>query len=146
MGARGPVPSRENDLARPRSRKGAEQAGSPVTKGELRTVTVPTADENWHPIAKMLWESLSTSGQSDFYQDSDWAFAYSICEDLSLYKSSGRRSSQMAQTIYSAMGNLLVTEADRRRVRIELHEPESGEDLASVTAIDDAKKALGLAK
>lgn len=143
MGARGPVPSRETDLARPRSRKGSDEV--PVTKGELRKVSVPKADPEWHPIAKMLWKSLSTSGQADFYQNSDWAYAYSICEDLSLYKMGGRRSSQMAQVIYSAMSNLLVTEADRRRVRIELHEPESGEDIASVTAIQDAKKALGLA-
>ena len=116
MGTRGPVPNRETDLARPRSRKGAEQSGPPVTKGELRKTTVPTADPEWHAISKMLWESLTQSGQADFYQQSDWAYAYSICEDLSLYKASGRRSAQMAQVIYSAMSNLLVTEADLPRV------------------------------
>jgi hypothetical protein len=136
------VPNRESDLARPRSRKGGEQA--PVTKGEMRKVTVPNADPDWHPIAVMFWKSLKTSGQCDFYQNSDWAYAYSIAEDLSLYKKSGRRSSQMAQVIYAAMSNLLVTEADRRRIRIELHEPESGEDLASVTAIQSARADLGL--
>ncbi|MDQ0834489.1 hypothetical protein QF032_006333 [Streptomyces achromogenes] len=30
----------------------------------------------------------------------------------------------MLQTIYSAFERLLVAEGDRRRVRIELHEPE----------------------
>jgi len=151
MGARGPIPSREDDLARPRSRKGSDQ--QEVTRGELRKVTVPKADPDWHPISKMLWESLKKSGQSDFYQQSDWAFAYSLCEDLSLYKKPSvdrngeeyfKRSGQMLQTIYSAMERLLVTEGDRRRVRIELHEPDSGEDLATVTAIEGAKKALGL--
>lgn len=139
----GPVPRRESDLARPRERKGKDQA--PVTRGEMRPVTVPRADADWHPIAKMLYEGLKKSGQADFYQQSDWAYAYSICEDLSLYKKSGRRSAQLAQVIYSAMNNLLVTEADRRRVRIELHEPEADEDTASVTAINDAKSRLGLA-
>jgi hypothetical protein len=144
MGTRGPVPNRETDLARPRSRKGKEHA-APITKGELRKVTVPKADLEWHPISLMLWNSLKTSGQADYYQNSDWAYAYSICEDLSVFKKSGRRSSQMAQTIYSAMSNLLVTEADRRRVRIELQEPDTGEDEASVTAINDARTKLGLA-
>lgn len=144
MGTRGPVPNRETDLARPRSRKGAQHA-TPVTKGTARKVTVPTADAEWHPIARMLWDSLKKSGQVDYYQQSDWAFAYSLCEDLSLYKKSGRRSSQMAQVIYSAMSSLLVTEADRRRIRIELHEPNADEDVASVTAIQSARKELGLA-
>lgn len=138
----GPVPNRESDLARPRERKGKDQV--PVTKGQSRPTTIPRADPEWHPIARMLWDSLKRSGQSDFYEQSDWAVAYSLCEDLSLYKASGRRSSQMAQVIYSTMSNLLVTEADRRRVRIELHEPEAEEDTASVTAITGAKAKLGL--
>jgi hypothetical protein len=138
------VPNRESDLARPRSRKGKEYS-EPISKGELRKVSVPHADPEWHPIARRLWDSLKSSGQADFYQNSDWAYAYSICDDLSLYKLSSRRSSQMAQVIYTAMSNLLVTEADRRRVRIELHEPDTGEDVASVTAIKGAKAALGLA-
>ena len=78
----GPIPSREADLARPRERKGSDIV--PVTKGVLRTVTVPHADPDWHPIAARLYEALKTSGQADFYQDSDWAFAYSLCDDLSL--------------------------------------------------------------
>jgi hypothetical protein len=139
----GPVPNRESDLARPRERKGKDQV--PVTKGLSRPVRIPQADQEWHPIARMLWDALKKSGQADFYEQSDWAYAYSLCDDLSMYKKSGRRSSQMAQVIYSAMTNLLVTEADRRRVRIELHEPEADEDVASVTAINNAKARLGLA-
>lgn len=153
MGARGPVPNREADLARPRSRKGADQ--QPVTKGQMRKVTVPRADPEWHPIAKMLWEGMKKSGQADFYQQSDWAFAYSLCEDLSMYKNPltakdgteyHKRSGQMLQTIYSAMERLLVTEGDRRRVRIELQEPEPEGTPASVTAIADYKADLGLAE
>ncbi|AFU61987.1 hypothetical protein SEA_BROPLEASE_5 [Streptomyces phage BroPlease] len=144
MGARGPVPNREEDLARPRSRKGTDQ--QPVTKGEMRPVKIPNADRDWHPIARRLWDSLKTSGQSDFYQNSDWAFAYSLCEDLSHYKKSGKRSGQMLQTIYSAFERLLVAEGDRRRVRIELNEPEDEQDSAAVLAIADYKRDLGLAE
>lgn len=138
----GPVPNREADLARPRERNG--KAVIPVTKGEARPTTVPDADPHWHPIARRLWDALSTSGQADFYQDSDWAFAFSLCEDLSHYKSSMKRSGQMLQTIYSAMERLLVAEADRRRVRIELHEPDDDSEPAAVLAIADYKRELGL--
>lgn len=156
MGQRGPVPNRDADLSRPRERRGASggDAGTPATKGLARTFTVPAADPKWHPIALMLWDSLWQSGQTDFYQQSDVAFAYSLCEDLSMYKSPSidrngeeyhKRSGQMLQTIYSAMERLLVTEGDRRRVRVELEEPMPDETPAAVLAIADYKTALGAA-
>lgn len=138
----GPVPNRSDDLARPRERKGKEIV--PVTKGEARPVKIPNADRTWHPIALKLWEALKTSGQADFYQNSDWAFAYSLCEDLSYYKQSGKRSGQMLQTIYSAFERLLVAEGDRRRVRIELHEPVEDGPSASDDAIEQYRRELGL--
>jgi len=51
----------------------------------------------------------------------------------------------MLQSIYSAMERLLVTEADRRRVRIELHEPEDQGEPAAVVAIAAYKAELGVA-
>jgi hypothetical protein len=147
----GPVPNRSDDLARPRSRKGGDQ--QPVTQGVLRPVTIPDPDPDWHPIARMLWDSLAESGQCDFYQQSDWAFAYSLCEDLTRYKEPlvskdgefyFKRSGQMLQTIYSAMERLLVTEGDRRRVRLELTEAAQ-EDKAELYAIEDYKADLGVA-
>ncbi len=110
----------------------------------MRKVTIPHGDKDWHPIAKKLYDALKTSGQADFFQNSDWAFAYSLCDDLSYYKKSGKRSGQMLQSIMSAMERLLVTEADRRRARIELHEPEDDSTPASVLAIADYKAELGL--
>ncbi|MFI5763885.1 hypothetical protein ACIA8F_23470 [Streptomyces sp. NPDC051563] len=139
----GPVPNRESDLARPRERKGSDV--QPVTRGVARPTKVPNADRSWHPIAKRLWDSLKTSGQADFYQDSDWALAFSLCEDLSYYKKAGKRSGQMLQTIYSAFERLLVAEGDRRRVRVELHEPEPEVQSAAVLAIADYRQDLGLA-
>jgi hypothetical protein len=138
----GPIPNREADLARPRERQGGNI--QPVTKGELKPVTVPDADPSWHPIATRLYESLRSSGQAGFYQNSDWAFAMSVCDDLSHYKKSLKRSGQMLQTIYAALERLLVTEGDRRRVRIELHEPEDDSEPAAVLAIADYKRDLGL--
>lgn len=142
MGARGPIPNRESDLARPRSRKGGDQQA--VTKGVAREARAPRADPDWHPIARMLWDAVKKSGQVDFYQQSDFAVLYALCDDLSHYKKSGKRSAQMAQTLYSALGNLLVTEGDRRRVRIELTEPVPEQDSAAVLAIADYRKELGL--
>lgn len=138
----GPVPAREASLARPRERKGSDQ--TPVTRGVAKPTTTWTADEDWHPIATMLFESLAQSGQSDFYQESDWAFAFSVCDDLSYYKSATKRSGQMLQSIMASMSNLLVTEADRRRVRIELGEDEPDHDPVSLSIVRQQKEALGI--
>ncbi|GGN40194.1 hypothetical protein FHR83_007095 [Actinoplanes campanulatus] len=140
----GPVPNREADLARPRERKGADQQS--VTRGTARPAKAPNADRSWHPIAQRLWDAAKESGQSDFYQASDWALLYSLCEDLSVYKKSTKRSGQMLQTIYSAFERLLIAEGDRRRVRIELHEPEDETATpASVTVMNEYRAALGIA-
>lgn len=143
LGVTGPVPNRSDDLSRERD---SNRNGRPaITKGELRPVVdIEAPDEAWHPIAQKLYLSLANSGQSDFYQESDWMLAWSICEDLSYYKRMGKRSGQMLQTIYTAMERLLVTEGDRRRVRIELTEPNTGEDDAALYALADYREDLGL--
>lgn len=142
MGRTGPVPNHSDDLARPRERKGGDVQA--VTKGVRRPTRGYNADRDWHPIARKLWDAVKESGQTDFYQQSDWAILYSLCDDLSHFKNSGKRSSQMAQTIYSALGNLLVTEGDRRRVRIELDEPMPEKEPAAVLAIASYKAELGV--
>ncbi|MFC8719669.1 hypothetical protein [Kitasatospora sp. NPDC057198] len=112
-----------------------------MTKGVMRPVRIPNADRSWHPIARRLWDALKFSGQSDFYQDSDWAFAYSLREDLSAYKKSNKRSGP------DAPDDLLgLRAAARRRVRIELHEPAPETASAAVLAIASYKKELGLSK
>ena len=151
MGSRGPIPERSDNLARPRSRKGKDE--QEVKHGAMRPVSIPDADPEWHPIALMLWESLQMSGQSDFYQQTDWVYAYSLCDDLTKFKEGGRwnrktgefepyRSPEMLKAIQSAMSSLLMTEADRRRVRVELTAPEPEQDPAAVLAIADYQAGL----
>lgn len=107
-------------------------------------VTVPHADPDWHPIARKVWDSLKTSGMRDFYQNSDWAIAYSLMDDLSHYKNSAKRSSMQLAAIMSALTALGLTEGDRRRMRVELALPAEEQESASVTAIKDYKNRLGV--
>ena len=144
------IPKRESELARPRERKGKDQQSTVV--GVRRQVNIPEADPDWHPIAKGLYESAKASGQSDFYQDSDWWSLWNLCEEISVYKNMGykyldketgeevfvkKRSGQLFQAIMSNMASLLMTEGDRRRVRMELQEPPKEEvNLALVAKLD----------
>ena len=145
----GPIPNRSEDLARPRERRGGDN--SSVTKGTALPVSIPEADPDWHPIAIRIYDSCRSSGQREYYQDSDWAILWSLCEDLSMYKKPSvsrdgeeyhKRSGQMLQTIMASLSNLLVTEGDRRRVRIELQAPEPVTEPVSLRAVKDAKALL----
>lgn len=139
MGNRGPVPKRDSD----RKRRNASE--TETTSVELEgDVVIPDADPEWHPIAQDLWESLEKSGQARFYEPSDWAIAYSLCDDLSYYKLARVRSGQMLASIMSALSSLLLTEGDRRRVQVELNrkQPDEGED-EKVTRMDKWKQKLG---
>jgi len=139
----GPVPNRSEDLSRDRD---ANRGGrAPISTGEMREVVIPRADKDWHPIAKKMWEGMKSSGQADFFQNSDWAFAFSLMDDLSEYKKSEKRSSMMLASVMQGLERLLVTEADRRRARIELSAPEEPEESAAVLAIADYRKDLGIA-
>lgn len=140
----GPIPNRSGDLSRTRNANRANRP--PLVKGESLPAEPYEADPDWHPIALQLWEAMKVSGQSAFYEQSDWAYAYSLCEDLSDYKQQTRRSGQMAQTIYSNMSNLMLTEGDRRRLRVELDDPAEETEDASVTAITAMQAVLGVAQ
>lgn len=141
-----PIPNREDDLARPRSRQGDKGRGTQteVTKGNSRPAYAYEPDPSWHDSAKRLWLAATMSGQQDFYEQSDWAMLHTLCDDLSYYKSQGRRSAQMAATIYSALGTLLLTEGERRRARIELTDPEPEQASAAVLAIAEYREQLGV--
>ena len=140
MGTRGPVPKRTES----RQRRNVSEVDVKRADG-AEDVSQPAPDPDWHPIASRLWESLGRSGQSRFYEPSDWAVAYSLMDDLSYYKASSKRSGQMLATIMSAMSSLLVTEGDRRRVQIELARPnaDDSEENTKVAVMDKWRQKLG---
>ncbi len=142
MGSRGPVPKHSED----RKRRNAPASSSPVVESVVipaGEVVVPEADANWHPIALRLWDSLALSGQSKFYEPSDWALAYSLMDDLTYYKFATKRSGQMLASIYAQMSSLLITEGDRRRIGIELARKTSEElESAGVMEMNKWREAL----
>ena len=173
------IPMRRSDLVdqRPSRVDG-------VSRGVLLPAEALSPRADWHPTAKRLMKSFRESGQVSFWQASDWALAYSICEDLSAFKrqeDAARKSRavrdswekeaghltvaerkaqgfspaapslvpyaspQKMQVIYSMMGDLLVTEADRRRAHIELEAPAKEAQPASVAQMDAYRRGLASA-
>lgn len=81
---RGPVPKRSEE----RRRRNKDPEGAvELVKVDLDNliageVEIPLVPEEWDPITLNLWDSLAKSGQAIFYEPSDWATAYAVCEVL----------------------------------------------------------------
>lgn len=130
---RGPVPERSDR----RRRANRPEVDIETAPGASR-VTAPTPLPGWHPIALSWYESLALSGQSFWYQPSDWAEAVFLAEVMSEALTAGSINGPKLSAILSGASRLMTTEGDRRRMRIELAKPAEDEDeTAAVTALDD---------
>lgn len=165
MGARGPAPKRSEE----RIRKAAPETGAPtrIDATDLREVEAPLADQDWHPVAIQLYESLKESAQSFYYEPSDWAYAYTVCHSLSLdlqpqfvgMEQLGEDRTRVVMeviplkggslTAYTkAMSLLGVTETDRRRMGVEIVRAAqkrdlTGDDVADgVVSMEDWRDSL----
>lgn len=148
----GPPPKRSDQR-----RRHADPTAGPPTKATVDgAVRVPRGDRKWHPIAKRWYDSLAKSGQSRFYEPSDWATAYLIAESMSQelkprpivhmngdidYVAQPPRAAQMTAWL-RAMGNLMVTEGDRRRLALELQRAPAQEGGSDVAFLDDVRQRL----
>ena len=117
----GPIPKRSDQRRRTNKTPGLQKAsaGSPPR--------IPAASKNWHPTAKRWWDSLKTSGQSQFYEQSDWAQAFFAAEIMSGIMRAEKPSAPMVAQFLSMSQELLVTEGARRRARLELMREEPAE-------------------
>jgi len=145
----GPVPKRSDERRRRNKEGGAVEK---VDLGVLiaADVQVPEPNEDWHPLAYDWYMSLRSSGQSIFYEPAEWNLAVFVAEAMSrmldpvpvvMTDSEGNQSIEMHEmpvkgadlnALTKVMGSLLITEADRRRLRLELER-------------EKAKNALGVA-
>lgn len=142
MAGNGPPPKRSSERRR---RNKTDSAGRPyeetieavpldqyVLQAE---VEIPSMDPTWHPIAKMLWGSIQRSGQSIYYEPSDWAVAYLTCESISrdlnpqvvgitetgeVIKDTIPLKGASFSAYQKAFTAMMLNEGDRRKLRLEL--------------------------
>jgi hypothetical protein len=156
VGEHGPVPKRSSQ----RRRTNTPAAGEPKVAPGGTVVEVPAADPDWHPVALRWFESLGGSGQSAFYESSDWMTAFVVAESMSrelkpqpVVVGTGRdakvemhaqapKAASVAAWL-KASAALLATEGDRRRVALELTRGKVEEEgPADVAHLNDARARL----
>lgn len=136
MGVRGPVPKRDGQRRRRNKESKAETVpfdGNPVE--------APPAAEDWHPIARRLYESLAESGQAQFFEPSDWQQAAWLAHETSRYLEGSKRSAMMFNYLWTAWAtDLLATEGARRRAKLEIERlgaAEEDEEATTIARLDE---------
>lgn len=129
----GPVPKRSDQ----RIRRNKDDV--PIEKLEvIGAVTIPElgiADP--HPFITDFYQSLADSGQAKYYEPSDWQYARWLCFAMNDYITGAKPSAVMFQSINAALSDLLITEGERRRVRLEIERGQNSGAEAEVTSIED---------
>lgn len=146
----GPIPMRSSDLARPEYDADRARNDVKLKKGKSIPSEPKNADPDWEPLAAELYDSMKVSGMSSFFEASDWAMLYLLCDHLSdlriAYKESGRLPAVVFQTLMRELNSLGMSEGERRRMRIELESvvADDSED-AVITTIDSYREKLAQA-
>jgi hypothetical protein len=98
-----------------------------VARGERgQGVPIPQADPKWKPEARSWFNSLKLSGQSDFYEASDWATAVAAAQAYDVFLRTYNAS--IFGHFVRLTERLGCTVTDRKRGRIELAEPEPSDE------------------
>lgn len=142
MGARGPVPARSDQ------RRRRNQPETPTEQVETTgQVEIPAADESWHAKAAAWYAALKHSGQTHYYEPSDWQSAQIAAETLHRFLTDEKPNAQLLAQFNAMQAALMVTEGARRRAGVEVvrrqdadpTEKPAGEN---VTRMDERRKRL----
>lgn len=131
----GPVPNRSDQ--RVRRNKPEIEIDSVEADGEVLMPDLGLDDP--HPLVVDFWGALGESAQNRYYEASDWQYARLVMEFLNRMLKSDKPNSMIFSTVNSMLGDLLVSEGSRRKVRMEIErnngKPNQDSDIASVSDI-----------
>lgn len=132
---RGPVPERTDQTVR---------HSEPVDKVEVfGEVEVPELNlDNPHPLVVDLYESMKESAQARYYEPSDWQYARLTFHELNKMLYAEKTSAMLLTAINQMLTALILTEGDRRRVRIEVERKQGKPEGVVIDAAKQFKQWL----
>lgn len=113
----GPLPKNPEDRVR-RNKTGEDGLGDDIIEmdGEVKP---PAGVSFGNPEVQNMWLSLKKSVNTKFYEPSDWAYAVLTLRMWDSVLIEGKMPGAMlVSALDSMLGKMLVTEGDRRRLKI----------------------------
>ena len=145
MGDRGPIGKRDSERVRRNTPENPTE-----TVAMIGTVAVPELGDiscagETHPLVTDLYESIKNSAAVKYYEPTDWQFArltlYTLNEELISASALGKTIGAMKLTAINQMlSSLLLTEGERRRVRLEVERQPADQNGGQVIGITDVLK------
>jgi hypothetical protein len=141
----GPVGNRSDQKDRRKQAKNGGPEDIPVTAVPrvAEPMAAPPLGFVTHDLAMEWYASLSRSAQSLYFEPSDWQTARIVAMELGRMLNAGKPSGQLFTALWTATGDLLSTEGQRRRLRFEIDRAPAGEDEDDDAAIIDLATRLG---
>ncbi|QBJ00195.1 terminase small subunit [Mycobacterium phage Pharaoh] len=124
-GTRGPVGKRDEERVRrnvPTDPTATVTVHGAVSIPELGDISF---EGETHPLVTDMYESIKASAAVKYYEPTDWQFArlmlFTLNQELIFARQLGKPIGAMKLTAINQMlSSLLLTEGDRRRVRLEI--------------------------
>lgn len=131
----GPIPKRSDERIR------RNKPEIPIDKvSAIGVVPIPELDlPDCHPLTRQMYQSLLDSAQSRYFEPSDWAFALFTMRFVDGLLQSARPSALMLGQVNTMLSSLLMTEADRRRMRLEVERNKPSAEVFDVAAMFKAR-------
>jgi hypothetical protein len=92
------------------------------TSSKSKGLPIPEPNPNWLPPTRSWFNSLKVSGQSEFFEASDWATAVAAAIAFDRFQRTDNAS--IFQSFVRLSERLGATIVDRKRARIELVAPD----------------------
>lgn len=145
MGVRGPIGKRDEERTR------RNKPDTPTeTISMIGTVEIPDLGDmsyfgETHPLIEDMYESIKQSAAVKYYEPTDWQYArltlYTLNQELIAAQNHGKPVGAMKLTAINQMlSALLLTEGDRRRVRLEIERNTGNSPTGTVVDMTDMLK------
>ena len=145
MGVKGPIGKRDEERVR---RNIPENPTETVTM--IGTVKIPELGDmsyegETHPLISEMYDAIKASAAVKYYEPTDWQFArltlYTLNQELIASRHQGKPVGAMKLTAINQMlSALLLTEGDRRRVRLEIERQPGDSPAGKVVNVTDMLK------
>lgn len=132
-----PTVPKRSDQRRRRNKRPLEEAAAG------QRPEPPEPPEHWNERAKGWLVGLQQSGQSEFYEASDWQLALVAGDLLTQFAATGRAN--LIEQFLKITTVLLAAEGDRRRAYLELRR-DLEDEVPTEKPSDRARRMLGVVK
>ncbi|QGH78007.1 terminase small subunit [Mycobacterium phage LoneWolf] len=144
-GTRGPIGKRDEERVRrntPDSPTETVTVHGAVQIPELGDISF---NGETHPLITDMYDSIKASAAVKYYEPTDWQFArlalFTLNQELIFARDNGKPVGAMKLTAINQMlSALLLTEGDRRRVRLEIERNPGDSPTGNVVSMADALK------